>query len=89
MAKVIAALRIALTPASDGNFYATTDIGPTGLLGTIFPVAPSGVFTTLHDFSSPPNADPMGPLLQAFRWKQLVRGHFIRRDLPKHTGRQF
>ena len=41
----------ALVQGSDGNFYGTTGLGGSGGSGTVFSITPSGVFTTLHNFS--------------------------------------
>jgi uncharacterized repeat protein (TIGR03803 family) len=40
-----------LTVGNDGNFYGVTQNGGTSSLGTIFMVTPSGVFTTLVNFT--------------------------------------
>ena len=40
-----------LVLGSDGNFYGVTSLGGTGGFGTIFKVTPSGVMTTLVDFT--------------------------------------
>ena len=41
-----------LVQGSDGNFYATTQIGGSNSLGTIFEVSAAGTFTLLHSFSA-------------------------------------
>jgi uncharacterized repeat protein (TIGR03803 family) len=59
-----------LIQATDGNFYGTTAFGgdpscsPNGC-GTIFKISPSGVFTTLYNFTSAGGFDPTGGLFQA------------------------
>jgi uncharacterized repeat protein (TIGR03803 family) len=40
-----------LAPAADGSFYGTTSKGGVGDHGTIFKVSPSGLFTTLVEFT--------------------------------------
>jgi uncharacterized repeat protein (TIGR03803 family) len=41
-----------LVQATDGNFYGTTQYGPSGyIFGTVFKITPSGVLTTLHSFT--------------------------------------
>jgi uncharacterized repeat protein (TIGR03803 family) len=42
----------ALVQATDGNLYGTTGEGGTNGDGTVFKIAPSGLFTTLHSFDS-------------------------------------
>lgn len=44
--------RTALTLASDGSFYGTTQFGGAGNLGTIFRATTAGALTTLVDFTS-------------------------------------
>ena len=41
----------ALVQGSDGNFYGTTELGGSGTFGTVFKITPSGVLTTLYNFS--------------------------------------
>jgi uncharacterized repeat protein (TIGR03803 family) len=53
---------------SDGNFYGTTAVGGTDGKGTIFKMTPSGVLTTLVDFTgvagAAPGAAPNGRLIE-------------------------
>jgi uncharacterized protein (TIGR03437 family) len=59
------ASRSALVQATDGNFYGTTTQGGANNLGTVFKVAPGGIFTSLHTFSGPPDGSrPWGALYQ-------------------------
>jgi uncharacterized repeat protein (TIGR03803 family) len=55
----------ALVQASDGNFYGVGGISPTGVIGSLFRVTPSGQFTDIHNMGSPPDADPNARLIQA------------------------
>ena len=48
----------------DGNFYGTTSYAGPNNAGTLFRVDPSGVFTTLHVFSSADGVSPIAALLQ-------------------------
>jgi uncharacterized repeat protein (TIGR03803 family) len=41
----------ALVQGSDGNFYGTTELGGSGTFGTVFKMTPSGMLTTLYNFS--------------------------------------
>jgi uncharacterized repeat protein (TIGR03803 family) len=54
-----------LIQGSDGNFYGTTDGGPTASDGTIFKITPAGVLTTLHTFTNGSDGGfPAGDLIQ-------------------------
>lgn len=50
--------------ASNGNFYGTAAIGGTYYAGTVFQITPSGVLTTLHNFTGGDGNIPVG-LIQA------------------------
>lgn len=54
----------ALMQASDGNFYGVGSFAPSGGLGNLFRVTPTGKFTDLHDMGNPPDADANAPLIQ-------------------------
>ena len=41
----------ALVQGSDGNFYGATQVGGTNDEGTLFQITPTGVFTTLYNFT--------------------------------------
>jgi uncharacterized repeat protein (TIGR03803 family) len=41
-----------LVQGSDGNFYGTTNLGGSGVFGTVFEMTPAGVLTTLVSFGS-------------------------------------
>jgi uncharacterized repeat protein (TIGR03803 family) len=49
----------------DGNFYGVAGSGGTGTDGIVFKLTPSGVLTTLHNFSGADGITPVGPLVQA------------------------
>jgi uncharacterized repeat protein (TIGR03803 family) len=57
----------ALIQASDGNYYGTTDRGSVNQFGTIYRLAPDGVYTVIHTFEL--NCDggcrPVAGLMQA------------------------
>jgi uncharacterized repeat protein (TIGR03803 family) len=55
----------ALTQATDGNLYGTTDMGGPYDLGTIFRLDASGAVSQLHAFTGPDGAYPHASLLQA------------------------
>jgi len=55
----------ALVQASDGNFYGVGGFAPSGGLGNLFRVTPTGKFTDLHDMGNPPDADANARLIQA------------------------
>ena len=52
-----------LTQARDGNFYGTT-VGTGSIYGTVFRLAPSGEFTTLHTFTVSEGAEPFGGVVE-------------------------
>jgi uncharacterized repeat protein (TIGR03803 family) len=54
-----------LIQATDGNFYGATDQGGAYGYGTLFKIAPSGAFTTLHSFDFGDGAYPSATLTQA------------------------
>jgi uncharacterized repeat protein (TIGR03803 family) len=58
-----------LLEAPDGNFYGVTLFGGTSDLGTVFRVTPSGVFTTLADFTG-----QSGAFKGANPWGRLALG---------------
>jgi uncharacterized repeat protein (TIGR03803 family) len=54
-----------LIQGSDGNLYgATSGGGPTGNLGTIFKITPTGKLTSLYSFDSVHGLNPVAPLIQ-------------------------
>ncbi len=59
--------RAALTLGSDGNFWGTTSTGGSSSLGTVFKMTPSGVQTTIVNFTGTtganPGSNPLAPLL--------------------------
>ena len=49
----------------DGNFYGTTSVGgKVGSNGTVYRIAASGSFSTLHSFGATSQGNPNGPLVQ-------------------------
>ena len=53
----------ALTPVTNGNFYGTTLAGGTnGGYGTVFEMAPAGLFTSLYSFNYTNGANPYAAL---------------------------
>ena len=55
-----------LTLGTDGNFYGTTNLGGTGLQGTVFKMTTAGVETILHNFNSATDgAFPWTPPIEA------------------------
>ncbi len=56
----------AVTQATDGNFYGTTQLGGTFGLGTVYQMTPDGTVTILHSFTHDDGAAvPAGTLIQA------------------------
>jgi uncharacterized repeat protein (TIGR03803 family) len=60
----------ALTRATDGNFYGSTQYGGAGNAcesncGTVFKMTPEGALTTVHSFDLNDGASPYGGLLQS------------------------
>ena len=63
-----------LIQAADGDFYGTTELGPTGPIGvacnlgdgcgTVFKITPAGALTTLHSFDLLDGDFPAGGLIQ-------------------------
>jgi uncharacterized repeat protein (TIGR03803 family) len=63
--------------AVDGNFYGTTSAG--GLYrqnGTMYMLTPGGTLTTIHNFSVPGGANPVGGLVQGTDGKFYGTTHF-------------
>jgi uncharacterized repeat protein (TIGR03803 family) len=53
----------ALVPATDGNFYGTTQGGGINRAGTVFKMTPGGALTTLHSFNYTDGATPYAGLI--------------------------
>ena len=53
-----------LLRASNGYFYGTTSLGGASDRGTVFRIAASGVFTTLHDFTAAEGGQPRTALIE-------------------------
>jgi len=49
---------------SSGNLYGTKSEGGAHNKGTVFKLAPSGMFTVLHSFSGPDGATPLSGLIR-------------------------
>lgn len=54
----------ALLQATDGNFYATTELGGSNGLGEVFRIAPGGDLTVLHSFDVSDGNGPVAGLVQ-------------------------
>jgi len=52
-----------LAQGRDGNLYGTTNAGGTSGMGTVFKMTPSGIITTLHNFSGADGWNPSGGLV--------------------------
>ena len=54
-----------LVQATDGNFYATTNLGGANNYGTVFKLTPQGMLSSLHSFNRTDGQNPYAGLIQA------------------------
>lgn len=65
-----------LVPATDGNFYGTTDYGGTNNDGTVFRFSPNGMFSSLFSFRNATGTSPSDNLVQGIDGKLYGRTYY-------------